>query len=100
MSPCFGGAVCSYGVVRPRWTELVGTVRSSAVVVSDVAGKYCSQVPLTEDQHSVGEFGSGGEYESLGEAICPRQSGRNLHDSDARNGYSPRDVWYQAAELG
>jgi hypothetical protein len=32
-------------------------------------------MPLAEDQHSVGEFGSHGSYESLGEAVCLRASG-------------------------
>jgi hypothetical protein len=44
-----------------------------------VLGKYRPQVPLTEDQDAVGEFGSGREYESFGEAVRSRTSRRNLH---------------------
>jgi hypothetical protein len=41
------------------------------------------QVPLTEDQYTVGEFGSEGADEPFGEAVRPRTSRRNPHYADA-----------------
>jgi hypothetical protein len=38
--------------------KFVGTVGSLAVVVLNVLREYHTQVPLAEDQHVVGEFGS------------------------------------------
>jgi hypothetical protein len=43
-------------------------------------------VPLAEDQDAVGEFGSGREYESIGEAVRSRASSWDLHGVDARTG--------------
>jgi hypothetical protein len=60
------------GVVRSRWPELAGAVRPAAVVVADVFRQYRTEVPFTEDQQSVGEFGSEGVYESFGEGVRPR----------------------------
>ena len=74
------------GVVRPGRTQLAATVRSTAVVVPDELREHRSQVPLTEDQHAVGEFGSGGQHEPLGKAVRPRAARRNLHHSDAHVG--------------
>jgi len=51
--------------------------------VPDELREHRSQVSLPEDQHVVGEFGSGGEHEPLGEAVCPRATRRDLHDRDA-----------------
>jgi hypothetical protein len=44
--------------------------------VANVVREHYTQVSLTEDQHSVGEFGSEGADESFGEAVGPR---RQLH---------------------
>jgi hypothetical protein len=74
------------GIVRPGRTELAGTVRSTAVVVPDELREHRSQVSLPEDQHAVGEFGSGGQHEPLGEAVRPRAARRNLHYRDAHVG--------------
>ena len=41
---------------------------------------------LAEDQYPVGEFGSEGSDESLGEAVRLRAAGWDLHDVDARVG--------------
>jgi hypothetical protein len=41
-------------------------------------------VPLSEDQHQVGEFGSDGQDEALGEAVRPRAAGWDLDYLDAR----------------
>jgi hypothetical protein len=45
-------------VVRPWWVKFAGAVRPSTVVVANVLREHHTQVPLTEDQHAVGEFGS------------------------------------------
>ena len=52
---------------RSMWPPLV--------VVGAVPGEDGPQVPVTEDQDAVGEFGSGGQDESFGEAVRPRQRG-------------------------
>ena len=54
-----------------------------AVVVGAVLGEDGPQVPFTEDQDAVGEFGSGGQDESFGEAVRSRTSRWNLHGVDA-----------------
>jgi hypothetical protein len=43
-------------------------------------------VPLTEDQHSVGEFSSDGADESFGETVRPWATQRNLDHLDAHIG--------------
>jgi hypothetical protein len=43
-------------------------------------------MPLTEDQHAVGEFGSDGADEPLGETVRSRAVGRNPDYLDARIG--------------
>jgi hypothetical protein len=55
---------------------VAGSVGSSAVVVPDVGRECHTHVPLIEDQHAVGEFGSQGADESFGETVGPR---RQLH---------------------
>jgi hypothetical protein len=42
------------------------------VVVRGVLGEHPAEVALPEDQHSVGELGSGGQHEAFGEAVRPR----------------------------
>lgn len=59
---------------------------SSTVLMIDKRTEHCSQMPLTKDQHTVGEFGSDRQHKSLGEAACPRTTRRNLHDGDVRIG--------------
>jgi hypothetical protein len=59
------------GVGRLRWAKVSGAVGSSTVVVANVLIEHDAQVPLDEDQHAVGEFGSHGADESFGEAVCP-----------------------------
>ena len=66
--------------------ELLAEVGWLRVAVADVLVQKQSKVPLAEDQHSVGEFGSHGSDESLGEAVCLRASGWDLTDVDARVG--------------
>jgi hypothetical protein len=43
--------------------------------VGGVHGKHLTEVPLTEDQHPVRDFGSDGQHEAFGEAVRPRLSG-------------------------
>jgi hypothetical protein len=40
-------------------------------------------MPLTEDEHPVGDLGPGGEHEPFRLSVRPRAAGRNLHDLDA-----------------
>jgi hypothetical protein len=53
--------------LRPVWWP--------TVVMGAVLGEHGPQVPLTEDQDAVGEFGSGRQHESFGEAVRSRQRG-------------------------
>jgi hypothetical protein len=64
-----------------------------AVVVGAVFGKDTPEVSLAEDQDA-GEFGSGREYGSFGDAVRSRASGRDLHGVDARVGqHSVETMW-------
>src|SRR5262245_35914414 len=66
-----------HGVGWLGWAKVAGAVGSSAVVVADVLREYRTQVPLIEDQHTVGEFGSEGADESFGETVRPGATRRN-----------------------
>jgi hypothetical protein len=57
-----------------------------SVVVGAVSGEDGPQVPLAEDQDAVGEFGSGGQHESFGEAVRSRTSRWDLDGVDTRAG--------------
>ena len=59
-------------------------MRSPAVVVRGVHGKHVAQVPLTEDQHPVGDLGADGQHEAFGEAVRPRTPWRNPDHFDTR----------------
>jgi hypothetical protein len=98
------------------WGRMIGArrmqpqcpMRAPTVVVSAVAGKDGPQVPLTEDQDPVGEFGSGGQHESFGEAVRPWTPRRDLHgvdpgvshDSIERGGELTGSVADEEAECG
>jgi hypothetical protein len=56
---------------RPMWPP--------PVVVRAVPGKDGPQVAFAEDEDAVGELGSGGQDESLGEAVRSRTSRWDLH---------------------
>ena len=58
-------------------------MRPHGVVVHGVAGKNPTQVPLTEDQHSVGDLGPHCQDEAFGEAVRTRTPGRDLDHLDA-----------------
>ena len=62
-----------------RWVKVVGAVGSSTVVVANVVREHHTHVPLIEDQHTVGKFGSDSAHEPFGEAVRPRVMRRNLH---------------------
>ena len=61
--------------LRARWTQLEGSMRPLSVVVRGVLGQHPAEVPLSEDQHPVGEFGAECQYEAFGEAVRSRGSG-------------------------
>ena len=77
--------VC-HGVGWSWRAKFAGAVGSSTVVVPEVFREHHMQVPLTEDQYSVGEFGSQGAHESFGEAVCPWATRGNLDHLDAHVG--------------
>src|SRR4026209_408291 len=70
------------GMIGAWRTKLECSVWPSAVVVGAVPREDASQVPFTEDQDAVGEFGSGGQDEAFGEAVRPRASRRDLTGVD------------------
>jgi hypothetical protein len=63
-------------------TKLECSMWPAAVVVGAVPREDASQVPFAEDQDAVGEFGSGGQNESFGEAVRSRTARWNLHGVD------------------
>ncbi len=77
--------VCD-GVSRPWWAKVAGAVGSSAVVVANVFHQHHMQVPLAEDQHAVGEFGSDSAHEPFGEAVRPWATRRDPDYPDAHIG--------------
>jgi hypothetical protein len=79
-------AEISHVMVRLRWAKVAGTVWSSTVAVPNIFREHCMQVPLVEDQDSVGEFGSDGSDEPFGETVRPRTTRRNLDHLDAHIG--------------
>lgn len=76
-------------MVRLRRPGLVTSVRSPTVVVLNVVGQHGSQVSFTEDQHAIGEFGSSGKHEPLGEAV---RSGQPVRIFTTRMPVSARTV--------
>ena len=66
-----------------RWVKVAGAVGSLTVVMLNILREHQPQVPLTEDQHTIGEFGSEGAHEPFGEAVLPRAPRRNLDHLDA-----------------
>jgi hypothetical protein len=70
---------------------VAGSVGALAVVVPDVGREYHTHVPLIEDQHAVGEFGSQGADESFGKTVRPGASRRNSDHADAV--YRSKTLW-------
>jgi len=64
------------GVGGLWWAKVTAAVRPSTVVVPNIFREHDTQVPLIEDQHAVGEFGSDSAHEPFGETVGPR---RQLH---------------------
>jgi hypothetical protein len=73
-------------VVGARRVQLAAAVGSASVVMGLVLGQDRAHVPLTEDQHPVGDLGPGGEHEPLRKSVRSRASGRDLHGLDAGGG--------------
>ncbi len=71
-----------HGVGRSWRAKFAGAMRPSTVVVPNVLGEH-TQVPVTEDQYTVGEFGSDRAYEPFGETVRPRTMRRNPDHADA-----------------
>jgi hypothetical protein len=67
--------VVRHGVIRLWWAKFAGTVRSSTVVVENLLREHHPQVSLTEDQHTVGEFGSEGAHEPFSSPLPTRSRG-------------------------
>jgi hypothetical protein len=74
------------GVGRLRWAKVPGAVGSSTVVVANVLGEHYTQVPLAEDHHAIGEFGSEGAHEPFGETVRARATRGNPDHLDAHIG--------------
>jgi hypothetical protein len=45
--------------------------------VGGVPGEHLAQLPLTEEQHPVGDLGPDGQHEAFGETVRPRTPRRN-----------------------
>ena len=58
-------------------------MRPPGVVVRGLPGKHLAQVPLTEDQHPVGDLGPHCQDEAFGEAVGPRTAWRDRDHLDA-----------------
>ena len=71
---------------RSGWVKAAGAVWSTVVVVANIFREHCTQMPLVEDQHVVGEFGSDRAYEPFGKTVHPRATGRNPDHADAHSG--------------
>jgi hypothetical protein len=65
-------------MVGAWWEKSLRPMRPPTVVVGAVFGEDGPQVPFTEDQDAVGEFGSGCQRESLGRAVRSRAARRSL----------------------
>jgi hypothetical protein len=74
------------GVGWLRWAKVTGAVRPSTVAVPNVFHEHSTQVPLVDDQHTVGGFGSEGSDEPLGEAVRLRTPRWNPDHLDAHIG--------------
>jgi len=49
-----------------------------------IHGKHLAEVPLTEDQHPVGDLGPDRQHEAFREAVRARTPRRDLHHLDTR----------------
>jgi hypothetical protein len=74
------------GVGRSWRAKVASAVRSSAVVMANIFGEYCTQMALVDDQHAVEQFGSQGTDEPFGEAARSWTPWRNADYLDAHIG--------------
>jgi hypothetical protein len=54
---------------RIWWTQPQGTVRAMSVIVADVEDEHSAEVPLVQDEKSVGALRSQGAYPAFGERV-------------------------------
>jgi hypothetical protein len=66
-------------VGRLRRAKFAAAMGSSTIAVANILREHGTQVTLVEDQHTVGQFGSEGAYESLGDTVHPRATRMNPH---------------------
>jgi hypothetical protein len=65
---------------------VAASMRTPRVVVRSVGREHSAQMPLAEDQQSVGELDPDSQHEPFGEAVRPRTPGRDLDHLDTRIG--------------
>jgi hypothetical protein len=68
------------------WAKVTAAVGLLTVVVPNIFCEHDMQVPLIEDQHAVGEFGSDRAHEPFGETVRPWTTRRNPDHTDAHIG--------------
>ena len=73
--------------VRAWRAEAQRSMGSLAVLVHQVLGERLAQVPLAEDQHSVGELGADGQHEAFGVAVRAWAARRDLEYFDSCVGH-------------
>ena len=83
-------------MIGPRREKVQSSMWPAAVVVGAVLSEDGPQVPFAEDQDAVGEFCSGGQNESFGEAVRSRTS---RWDHDAVDTGAGEDGVERAGEL-
>ena len=76
---------------RARRPQPQCPMRPLGVVMGGVYGKYPAQMPLTEDQHPVGDLGPHRQHEAFGEAVRRRTPRRNLDLWVPRTGVTVSD---------
>ena len=71
-------------------------MRAPPVVMALVLGQDRPQVPFVEDEHLVGDLGTGGEHEPFRVSVRARAARRDLHGLDAGVGQD----WIEAEDSG
>ena len=69
---------------RTWWDQVEAAVGTVLVVVAQIFGQDAAQVVLTEDEHSVGQFGAQRADPAFRVGVRPRASWWSLDDLDAR----------------
>lgn len=70
-------AEIGHRVGRVGWAKIARTVGPSTVVVPNVLREHYTQVPLVDDHHAVGEFGSDRAHKPFSETVRPGAPRRN-----------------------